>query len=87
MKKFTFFDQNHRLTPLEKCKFCDFFLNRCFYSLERLVLYLERHQTLLFGLLLLKRKNAKADYNFYKSDGLTPLQKWEFCDFLKMRFL
>ena len=29
----------------------------------------------------------KPDYTFYKSDGLTPLQKWEFCDFLQLSFL
>ena len=35
--------------PLEKCKFCTF-SNGCFYRLYSLFLYVERHQTLLFGI-------------------------------------
>ena len=36
------FDQNHGLTPLQKCKFLDF-LKMTFYSLERLVFSLKHY--------------------------------------------
>ena len=36
------FDQNHGLTPLQKCKFFDF-LKMTFYSLERLVFSLKHY--------------------------------------------
>ena len=63
MKQFTIFAQNHRLTLWKNANFATF-LNRCFYSLERLVLYLERHQTLLFGLFLPKKKKRIKKLQF-----------------------
>ena len=67
--------KNHGPTPLEKCKFCDF-SNRCFYGLESLFLYVERHQTLLFGIFLLKRKNEK-NYNFKRKPWTNPFKRMQ----------
>ena len=36
-----------------------YFLNRCFCSLESLFFYLERHKTLLFGLILTKKEKMR----------------------------
>ena len=41
MKKLQLFDQNHGLTPLEKCHFCAF-LDRRFRFSEQLVCYIKR---------------------------------------------
>ena len=67
--------KNHGPTPLEKCKFCDF-SNRCFYGLESLFLYVERHQTLLFGIFLLKRNNEK-NYNFKRKPWTNPFKRMQ----------
>ena len=47
--KFQSCDQNHGLTPLEKCHFSTF-LNRCIFSLKWLDFFVQAHQTLCFGL-------------------------------------
>ena len=56
------------------------FLNRCFYSPQRLVFYLLRLQTPFLALFCQKRKEEKMT-NFF------PLEKCKFCDFLKSVFL
>ena len=77
--------KNYGPTPLEKCKFCDF-SNRCFYDLKSLFLYVERQQTVLFGIFSLKRKSEK-NYSFEKKNhGLTPLRECKFCDLFKSMF-
>ena len=77
--------KNHGPTPLEKCKFCDF-SNRCFYDLKSLFLYVERQQTVIFGIFSLKRKSEK-NYSFEKKNhGLTPLRECKFCDLFKSMF-
>ena len=45
MKKVELFDQNHGLTPLEKCHFCAF-SHRRFPSSERVVCYIKRRKSL-----------------------------------------
>ena len=39
------------------------FSNRCFYRVKSLFLYVERQQTVLFGIFSLKRKSEK-NYSF-----------------------
>ena len=51
MKKLQLFDQNHGLTPLEKCQFCGF-LNRRFRCSERLVCYIKRRKSFFHDLFL-----------------------------------
>ena len=49
MKKLQLFDQNHGLTPLEKCQFCAF-LHRRFRFSERLVCYIKRRKSFFLDL-------------------------------------
>ena len=49
LTKLQIFDQNHGLTPLEKCQFCGF-LNRRFRCLERLVCYIKRRKSFFLDL-------------------------------------
>ena len=75
MGKITILNENHGLTLLRECKFCDFFKSM-FYSLERLFIYLERHLTVLFGIFWIKRKN-RSDYNFWQKPLTNPLGKMQ----------
>ena len=85
MGKWPIFDQNHGLTPLEKCQFIDF-LKFWFYSLERRFFVLEYRKTHFRGLYCLKIKERKMA-NFDQNHGLTPLEKFQFLDFLNFLFL
>ena len=58
MEKLSFLDQNHGVTPLEKCQFFDL-LNFCFYSLERRFFVLDYHKGHFPGLYCLKKKVGK----------------------------
>ena len=58
MEKWPFLDQNHGLTPLEKCQFLDF-LNLFFYSLKRCFFVLEYRKRRFPGLYCLKKKVGK----------------------------
>ena len=53
------FDQNHRLTTLKKCKFCDFFKSMFFMFKKRQVFYIERQQTLFLAEMYLKGNNEE----------------------------
>ena len=57
-KKWQIFYQNHGLTSLEKCKFCDF-LKRYFYGLERLVFNRKSDKTPLLALFDKNEKKKK----------------------------
>ena len=61
------------------------FLNRCLYCLERLVFWRELQQILYFFLsaFCIKRIVNKISNFFNSIHGLTPLQKCQFCGFLK----
>ena len=49
MKKLQLFDQNHGLTPLEKCQFWSF-RNRCFHCPERIVCYIKGGRSFFYDL-------------------------------------
>ena len=59
LEKWLFLDQNHGLTPLEKCQYFDFFLTSCFYSLERRFFIGEYRKRHFPGLYCLKKKVGK----------------------------
>ena len=61
--KWPFWDQNHGLTPLEKCQFLLLFKTSCFYSLKRRVHVLEYHKRHFPGLYCLK-KTSLINGNF-----------------------
>ena len=56
MEKWPFLEQNHGLTPLEKCQFFWTFWTCFFYSLEFRVFVLEHHKRHFPGLYCLKKK-------------------------------
>ena len=62
MRTITIFDKNHGLPLGENANFATF-SNRCFYRVKSLFLYVERQQTVLFGIFSLKRKSEK-NYSF-----------------------
>ena len=68
LEKWPFLDQNHGLTPLEKCQFFDFWTS-CFYSLERRFLVLEYHKRHFPGLYCLKKKSWKNSHFWTKTMG------------------
>ena len=77
--KVQIFYQNHRLTPLQKCKFFDFF---------KMTFLLFKKAGFLFKTLLksiarcfLKRNRCMTVQIFDQNHGLTPLQKCKFFDF------
>ena len=57
-EKWPFGDQNHGLTPLEKCQFFDV-LTSCFHILERPLFVLEYRKRHFSGLFCLKKKVRK----------------------------
>ena len=59
IKKFHNFGRNNGLTPLENCQFFGCFFNPCFYGLKMLVFYVERYQSLFFGVPYLKRRDKE----------------------------
>ena len=83
-KKIPFFDQNHRLTPLEKGQFFDFFASR-FYSLERRFFFLEYRQR-LFLPYFAKNENVEQIPLVDQNHGVTPLEKGEIFYFLSPCF-
>ena len=83
MKKLQLFDQKHG-----RCKNASFslFLNPCLYCLERLVFQRERHQIFSLGVFCIKESVHKVS-NFWPKPWTNPLQKCQFCAFLKPMFL
>ena len=80
LKKWFFLDQNHWLTPLEKCYFSVFW-TFCFYSVERNFFVLEYRKRHFPGLNCLKRKVGKMAI-FGPKPWVNPLGKCQFFDFL-----
>ena len=74
--------------PLSKNANFVTFSNRCFYSLQRLFIYLQRHKTLLFAFSWIEKTNDK-DYNFWEKPwtvlNWTPLEKCKLYPFFSNR--
>ena len=86
MKKLQLFDQNHRLSPLQKCQFCLRF--KSMFILSRKACFLTRTSPNTFsGCILDKTKRLQHFKFFDKNHGLTPLQNFQFCGFFKSMFL
>ena len=85
MKKLQLFDQNHGLSPLQKCQFCLLFKSMFIFS--RKAYFLTRTSPNTFsGCILHKTKRSQNLQLFDQNHGLTPLQKCQFCGFLKPMF-
>ena len=85
MEKWPFLDQNHGISPQERCQFFDF-LNFLFLQPRKRFFVLEYRKRHFLGLYWLKKKLEK--WPFLDQDhGLTPLGKCQFFDFLIFLFL
>ena len=83
-RKMAIFGPKAWVNPFQKCQFFEFF-NLFFYSLERCFLVLQYRKGHFSGLYCLKRKLEKWPFLDQKH-GLTPLEKWQFFDFLNFLF-
>ena len=72
-EKWPFWDQNHGLTPLEKCQFFDV-LTSCFHILERPLFVLEYRKRHFPGLFCLKKKVRKMAI-FIPKPWVNPFRK------------
>ena len=86
LEKRPFLDQNHGLTPLEKCQFFNFlkilFLQprKAFFLVQNMV------KDIFVAYIAQKEKLEKRPF-IYQDHGLTPLEKCEYFDVLKYLFL
>ena len=86
MKKLQLFDQNHGLSPLQKCQFCLLF--KSMFILSRKACFLTRTSPNTFSGRILHKTKRSQNFQFLKKNhGLTRLQKCQFCAFLKPMFL
>ena len=86
VEKLPILDQNHGLTPLDKCQFFGFGTS-VFYSLERRVFLLEyRKKKKMTWPLFPKKKKVGKTAMFEPNYGLTPQKKCQFFDFLNFLF-
>ena len=82
LEKFLFLDQNHGLTPLEKCEFFDFWISS-FYSLERrfsVLEYCKRH----FPCLNCLKKKVRKMAIFGSKPWVHPFEKTWIFQLLKL---
>ena len=89
LKKWPVLDQNHGLTPLEKCQFFDFLFFLFLQPRKAFLFVLEYLKIHFPGLLCLKQRSWKNGHFCTKT-----MEKWQFFDFfnfffysLKRRFL
>ena len=86
MKKLQLFDQNHGLSPLQKCQFCLLF--KSMFILSRKTCFLTRASPNTFsGCIFHKTKTFTKYQIFDQNHGLTPLQQCQFCTLLIPMFL
>ena len=86
MKKLQLFDQNHGLSPLQKCQFCLLF--KSIFILSRKACLLTRMSPNTFSGCILHETKRSQNFKFFaQNHGLIPLQKCHFCGFLKPMFL
>ena len=84
MNKLQLFDQNHGLSPLQKYQFCLLF--KSMFILSRKACFLTRTSPNTFSGCTLHKTKRKQNSNFAQNHGLTPLEKCQFCGFLKPMF-
>ena len=85
MKELQLFDQNHGLSPLQKCQFCLLFKST--FVLFRKAYFLTRTSPNTFSGCIFHKTKRKQNFKFLtKNHGLSPLQKCQFCGFLKAMF-
>ena len=85
MRKWSFLDRNHWLTPFWQNVNFSTLWTFCFYSLERRFFALEYRKTHFPGLYCIKKKLEKWPF-FYQNHWVTPVEKCQFFDFLNFLF-
>ena len=78
-------DQNHGLTPLAKCEFFDF-LNFLFFQ-PRKAFFGSRISSKTFSWRILPKKKVRKMAIFGPKPLVTPLEKYQFFNFLNFLFL
>ena len=86
LKKRPFLDQNHGLTPLEKCQFYDF-LNFLFLQHRNAFFLCQNIVKDIFLAYIASKEKVKKWPFLDKNHGLTPFKKQQFFDFLNFLFL
>ena len=86
LEKWPFLEQNHDLTPLEKCQFFDF-LNFLFLQLRKALFPSRMKKNTLSSLILPKKKKLEKWPFLDQNHALTPLEKCQFFDYLNFLFL
>ena len=86
LEKWPFLHQNHGLTPLEKCQFLDFFNFLFLQPQNALFSFQNILKNFLLSYIALKKKLKKWPF-LDQNNGLSPLEKCEFLDFLNFLFL
>ena len=86
MEKWPYLDQNHGLTPLEKCQFFDI-LNFLFLQPRKAFFQSRISKKSFFRPILSKKQSSKNGQFWTKNHGLTPLEKLQFFDILNFLFL
>ena len=82
MKKLQLFDQNHGLSPLQKCPFCLLF--KSMFILSRKACFLTRTSPNTFSRCIFAQNETRTKFQIFDHNhGLTPLEKCQFCGFLK----
>ena len=84
MKTPQLFDQNHGLSPLQKSQF--YLLFKSMFVLSRKACFLTITSPNTFSGCTLHKTKRKQNSNFAQNHGLTPLEKCQFCGFLKPMF-
>ena len=79
MEKWPIFEQNHRLTPLEKCQFFVFF--NFLFLMPRNAFFRLRISWNTFSWPILSKKKLEKWLIFEQNHGLTPLEKCQFFGF------
>ena len=86
LKKWPFLDQNHGLTPLEKCQFFHFLIFLFLQPRKAFFFVLEDRKIHFPGPFFLKKELEKWPF-LYQKHGLTPLEKSHFFVFLNFFFI
>ena len=86
LEKWLFLDQNHGLTPLEKCQFFDF-LNLLFLLPRKAFFSFQKIRKDIFGAYFASKKKFEKWPFLHQNHGLTPLEKCQFFFYGNFMFL
>ena len=83
MKKLQLFDQNHGLSPLQKCQFCLLF--KSMFILSKKACFVTTTSPNTFSGCIWHKTKRSQNFQFL-TKTMDPLQKCQFCGFLKPMF-